>query len=145
MHEILPQIEGIIAPIVEDAGYELVDIVTAGIGSSSVLRVFVYKHDGITIGEIEKLSHRISEALDSADIIHRRYFLEVSSPGLDRPLRSVRDFARAIEENVRIVKSTGETFEGKILDANSARIVIESENDRLEIPISEIAVGKIII
>ncbi len=145
MREILPQIEGIIAPIVENSGYELVDIVVAGISSSSVLRVFVYERNGITIGEIAKLSHKISEALDSADIIHHRYFLEVSSPGLDRPLRSVRDFARAIEENVRIVKSTGETFEGKVLDANSARIVIETESAQLEIPISEIAVGKIIV
>ncbi len=145
MREILPQIEGIIAPIIENSGYELVDITTVGVAFSSVLRVFVYGHNGITIDEIAKLSRKISEALDSTDIMHKRYFLEVSSPGLDRPLRSVRDFVRAIDENVRIVKSTGETIEGILSSADSQSIIIRNDDTQIEIPITEIAVGKIIV
>ena len=145
MRELLPQIEQIIVPIIEDSGCELVDIVVAGVGSSSVLRVFVHRDGGLNIDEIAKLSRKISEALDVADIVHHRYFLEVSSPGLDRPLHSIRDFSRNIGENVRIVKHSGETFEGELLESNSDVVVIEKDGRRLEIPVNEISVGKIII
>lgn len=144
MRDILPQLEELIAPIVERNGCELVEIVVAGTGASSVLRVFVHHSGGITVSQIARLSHKISEALDRADIIHHKYFLEVSSPGLDRPLRSVRDFARAISEKVRVIKLSGETIEGVLTEANSTRILLERDDKIIAVPFEQIAVGKII-
>jgi len=144
MRDILPKIEELVVPIVERAGCELVEIAVAGVGTASVLRVFVHRAGGISVDEIAKISHKISETLDSADIIHQRYFLEVSSPGLDRPLRSVRDFVRAISEKVRIVEPSGETIEGELIDANAEMIFVRTDDGIQRIPLEQIAVGKII-
>ena len=144
MHDILPQIEEIIAPIVEGAGCELVELSVAGAGNALVLRVFVHRAGGIGVDEIAKISNKLSDALDSADIIQHRYFLEVSSPGLDRPLRTVRDFMRAISERVRIIKPAGDTIEGELIDANAERLIIGTEKGTCEVPLKQVAVGKII-
>ncbi|MCD6594976.1 ribosome maturation factor RimP [bacterium] len=144
MEEFLPKIEEIIAPIVENSGCELVDIVIAGVGNSTVFRIFVDNNGGITIDKIAKLSSRISQALDSENIFPHKYFLEVSSPGLDRPLRTVRDFKRTISEDVRIVLDDGKTYEGKLLDANSEYLIILCDSIEKEIPFKNIAVGKIV-
>jgi len=144
MNTLLSKIEGIITPIVEGFGYELVDTIIAGSGNATILRVFVDNEGGITIDEISKLSTKISQALDIADIIPHKYFLEVSSPGLDRPLRTVRDFKRAISEDVRIVLEDGTTYEGKLLDANTERLIVLCDSEEKELPFKNIAVGKIV-
>lgn len=144
MDNLLPKIEEVVAPIVENSNYELVDIVIAGVGNATILRVFVDNNGGITIDEISKLSSEISQALDIADVIPHKYFLEVSSPGLDRPLRTIRDFKRAISEDVRIVLDDGKTYEGKLLDANPQNVIVLCDDDEKEIPFKNIAVGKIV-
>ena len=145
MKEYLPQIESIVAPIVESRGYELVEIKVAGVGRASVLRVFVYRVGGITIDEITTLSRVISEELDKADIIPHSYMLEVSSPGLDRPLKSISDFRRAQTERVRVTLNDGTSVEGVLSHVDSEGIVLDTKKGERIIPISEIQVGKIII
>ena len=112
MEEILPQVERLVAPIVENMGYELVEVAIAGTGNATVVRIFVHREGGITVDELAKISRKISEALDKEDFIHHRYFLEVSSPGLDRKLTSLRDFQRVISETLRIILDDSRAVEG---------------------------------
>jgi len=144
MRELLSHIEKLISPIVEGEGFELVEVAIAGVGNSTAIRVFVYSPGGITVGDIAKLSGKISRTLDESDIIQYRYFLEVSSPGLDRPLRSVRDFIRAISEKVRIIKASGDTIEGELQSADSEKLIISTVKGMVEVPFTQVAVGKII-
>ncbi len=140
----MPQLEELIAPIVEGEGYELVEIVATGVGSSSVLRVFVHKRGGIGIDELARLSRKISAELDRVDIIPHRYFLEVSSPGLDRPLKTLRDFLRAISERIRVTKTDGATVEGLLEAADTNGITITTNEGSIVIPLDQISVAKIV-
>jgi ribosome maturation factor RimP len=91
-----------IKPVVEGESSELVDLEFSGGGSTSVLRVYVDRSAGITVDQCADLSRKISDLLDMEDLIPGRYRLEVSSPGLDRPLISSADFRRKIGEKVRV-------------------------------------------
>ncbi len=99
-----------LAEVVRDAvgdalasqGVELVDLSFRREGFRMVLRLLVDKPGGITIDECTHLNQMIGEILDREDLIHDRYTLEVSSPGLDRPLVTKRDFERNIGRKVKI-------------------------------------------
>lgn len=143
MRELLPELEKIIVPIVENNGYELVEISVAGVGSSSTLRIFIHRPGGVTVGEIEKISKKISKTLDDAGIMEHRYFLEVSSPGLDRPLKTLRDFERNISEEVELFLNDNKKVEGTIMHTNLNEIILENEQGQQKIPFSNISYGKI--
>jgi ribosome maturation factor RimP len=100
-----------IKPVVEGDDSELVDLEFSGGGSGSVLRVYVDRSAGITLDQCADLSRKIGDMLDMEDLIPGRYRLEVSSPGLDRPLISGADFKRKIGERVRVFLK--ESLDGK--------------------------------
>ncbi len=141
---ILPQVERLVAPIIEDMGYELVEVAIAGVGNATVVRIFVHREGGITVDELAKISGRISEALDREDFIHHKYFLEVSSPGLDRKLVSVRDFQRVISDKVRVLMEDGTTFEGKLVEATAEFLILNIKGREKKIPFSKVNFGKVI-
>ncbi len=145
MEKLLPEIEKIISPIIEDTGVEIVEMNIAGVGNASVIRIFVHKPGGINISDISKISRKVSEALDKSDLIQHKYFLEVSSPGLDRKLRSLKDFIRAISENVRVVQEGGATIEGVLIAANMDKLSVLTKNGEIDIQFDTVAVGKIVI
>jgi len=145
MEKLLPEIEKMISPIIEDTGVEIVEMNTAGVGNATVLRIFIHKPGGINISVISKISRKISEALDKSDLIQHKYFLEVSSPGLDRKLRSLKDFMRVVSENVRIVKESGATIEGVLIAANMDKLTVLTKNGEIAIPFDTVAVGKIVM
>ena len=105
------KISVLIEPVVVDAGAELVDVVYLSEHGRWVLRVYVDKDGGINIDEISRISREISSLLDVEDIIERRYSLEVSSPGLDRPLTKPEHFRRVIGKDLRL--RTVEPIEGR--------------------------------
>ena len=144
MHDLIPEIEKIITPIVDEHGYELVETKAVGLGNSSVLRIFVFDPRGITVDGIAVLSRIISKELDKVDIIRHKYFLEVSSSGLDRELRSVKDFTRVVSENIRVVELSGNITEGELTDANPVHLVLKTEDEIIEIPYKNVSLGKII-
>lgn len=109
-HRIVPVVEPIARRIADETELELVDIDFVKAGAGRILRVLVDKPGGVTVDDCERFSEPFSRALDEADPIAESYYLEVSSPGLDRPLKSDRDFARFKGERIQI-KLT-ETFEG---------------------------------
>lgn len=94
--------EALLIPILEEKGYEMVDVEYVKEGSNWYLRAYVDKPGGITINDLESVSRRLSDLLDEEDFISDAYILEVSSPGLGRPLKKDRDFDRSIGEEVEV-------------------------------------------
>ena len=84
----------LVLPIVEKNSFELVDVEFVKEGANWFLRVYIDKEGGITLDDCQIVSEELSVLLDEKDPINRRYFLEVSSPGIERPLKKDRDFER---------------------------------------------------
>ncbi len=96
------QAEALLLPIVENLGFELVDVEYVKEGGTWYLRAYVDKEGGITINDCETVSRAFSEKLDEKDFIEEAYIMEVSSPGLGRPLKKEKDFARSLGKEVEI-------------------------------------------
>ena len=94
--------EKLLLPIVEQNGFELVDVEYVKEGGSWYLRAYIDKPGGITVDDCEIVSRSLSDQLDREDFIEDAYILEVSSPGLGRPLKKDKDFERSMGERVEI-------------------------------------------
>lgn len=118
----------IIVPVIGDMGFELDNIELMKMGNRLLLRVFIDKEGGVTIDDCEKVSRQIEAYLDVEDPIPSAYILEVSSPGLDRPLRRPQDFKKFCGKVVRVVTSVpieNQTFFiGEIVEAGDVNIVL---------------------
>ena len=94
--------EEYLTPIVEEYGFELVDVEYVKEGSNWYLRAYIDKPGGISVDDCEKVSRRLSDILDEKDYIEDSYIFEVSSPGLGRPLKKEKDFKRSLGEEVEV-------------------------------------------
>ena len=94
--------EALIQPIVDEKGFELVDVEYVKEGSNWYLRAYVDKPGGIFINDLEEVSRILSDKLDEEDFISDAYILEVSSPGLGRPIKKDKDFNRNIGKDIEI-------------------------------------------
>lgn len=94
--------EKILLPIMDEYGFELVDVEYVKEGSTWYLRAYIDKPGGISIDDCEAVSRRLSDILDEKDFIDEAYILEVSSPGLGRPLKKEKDFKRSLGEEVEV-------------------------------------------
>ncbi|NTV89986.1 MAG: ribosome maturation factor RimP [Clostridiales bacterium] len=99
------------APIVERLGFELVDVEFLKEGSNWYLRIYIDKPGGIAIDDCQAVSEEMSDKLDETDPIKQSYILEVSSPGLERPLKKDSDFEKYKGEEVEV--KLFQPFEGK--------------------------------
>ena len=141
--EIIERVKELIANYLEDHEIELVEMTYRRERSGMVLRLLVDTPEGITIRECEGLNNFLSEALDKENVIDERYTLEVASPGLDRPMKTDRDFERAMSKVLEV--STYEPIdgkkqrEGKLIGMDKENIVIESSGTSTVIPRGKIA------
>ena len=94
--------EALLSPIVESNGFELVDVEYVKEAGNWYLRGYIDKPGGITVNDCETVSRAFSDRLDEEDFIEDSYIMEISSPGLDRPLKKEKDFARSIGKLVEI-------------------------------------------
>ncbi|NMB42870.1 MAG: ribosome maturation factor RimP [Clostridiales bacterium] len=136
--------EKLVEPILEENNFELVDVEYVKEAGSYYLRVYIDKEGGITINDCELVSRRLSDLLDEEDYIPDAYILEVSSPGLGRPLKKERDFARSIgkEVDVRLYKQIDKQkeFTGILVSYDEEKVELEIyEDEMIEIPRSNIA------
>jgi Uncharacterized protein conserved in bacteria len=123
--------EEILAPIIEEHEFELVDVEYVKEGGTWYLRAYIDKPGGITIDDCEAVSRRLSDILDEKDYIEDAYILEVSSPGLGRPLRKEKDFKRSLGEEVelrtyRMIEKRKE-FTGILRSYDEKTVTIEEE------------------
>jgi len=93
----------LLQPVVEAMGYELVGIEFRGGGYGALLRIYIDHENGITVDDCSRVSHQISGVLDVEDPLQGRYTLEVSSPGLDRPLFNLGQFQRFIGSEIKVL------------------------------------------
>ena len=94
--------EALLAPIVEVQGFELVDVEYVKEAGNWYLRGYIDKPSGITVNDCEAVSRLFSDKLDENDFIEDSYIMEISSPGLDRPLKKEKDFKRSLGKLVEI-------------------------------------------
>lgn len=94
--------EALIQPLIDENNFELVDVEWVKEGANWYLRVYIDKEGGIGVNDCVLISRAFEEILDSEDYISENYIFEVSSPGLDRPLKKEKDFARSIGKDVEI-------------------------------------------
>ncbi|MGF0102505.1 ribosome maturation factor RimP [Bariatricus sp. SGI.019] len=125
--------EEILLPIVEENGFELVDVEYVKEGSTWYLRAYIDKPGGINIDDCEVVSRRLSDILDEKDYIDDAYILEVSSPGLGRPLKKEKDFKRSLGEEVEIrtyrMIDKQKEFTGILKDYDEKTVTIEMDDD----------------
>jgi ribosome maturation factor RimP len=93
---------GLIRPVVEELGYELWELEYSPRRGHALVRLYVDSEDGITLDDCERVSRAVSELLDDADPVPGQYTLEVSSPGIDRPLSQPEHFAAYVGETVSV-------------------------------------------
>lgn len=96
------RIQEIADPIAKGLRFDLVEVTCHGSGSGSLVRVILDKIGGIRVADCEQFHHSLSRALDVTDPIPHSYRLEVSSPGLDRPLKSFKDYRRSVGKLIRV-------------------------------------------
>lgn len=94
--------EALLAPIVESFGFELVDVEYVKEGTSWYLRGYIDKEGGITVEDCVEVSRIFNEKLDEEDFIEDSYIMEISSPGLGRPLKKEKDYARSMGKELEI-------------------------------------------
>lgn len=142
------EIERRIAEVVIREGFEFVEMKLARHGKYHTLRVFADDAGGINLDQCAVLSKAISRELDALDPFDASYTLEVSSPGLDRPLTSKSDFIRRIGEKVRIQyddeNGKSHQTEGVLRSVEDERLLLESGKGAVELPIEQVKRGKIV-
>jgi len=141
------EIERLVAELAEgitsSLNFDLVDVEFVKEGANWILRVFIDKAGGITIEDCQSVSEKLSVELDKADPIKQRYFLEVSSPGLDRPLKTDRDFERYKGEDVevKLYEPVGgrKIFEGTLMGLKDGIITVETAEGLLSFDRDKVA------
>ncbi len=136
------QVEAIALPVLEEMGLELVEVQYRRERSGWVLRLIIDREGGVTLDDCTAASREISQLLDIEDFIGQTYTLEVSSPGLDRPLKSLADFQRFIGRKARIKTSEpidGEhVFIGRIQNTEGDAIILEIGRREVTIPFARV-------
>lgn len=128
--------EEILLPIIERNGFELVDVEYVKEGGNWYLRAYIDKPGGINVDDCEMVSRELSDILDEKDFIDEAYILEVSSPGLGRPLKKEKDFKRSLGQEVEIrtyrMVDRKKEFTGIFKDYDKDTVTIEMEDGSLK-------------
>ena len=126
---------------------DIVDVELAGSSNKPVIRIFIDKENGVTLDDCGKFSRALSALFDVEDPIPTAYILEVSSPGLDRPLKTMRDFERNTGKLVRIITRTRiqeqNIFKGRITGVVGGNITLSFDDKEIEIPFDQISKARL--
>ncbi len=142
-NEIVSEIERLIAPILTEKSFELVDLEYKSEGKGKIVRVFIDKQGGVNMDDCSVVSRELSILLDVHDIIPSSYNLEVSSPGLTRQLKKPADFGKNIGKKLRLkllnpIKKQYVLRNVNLVDFVDSTINIEYEGNNYDIPLSSI-------
>lgn len=141
------QLTELVAPVVASAGVELVELDVRGSHGSRVVKLIVDADDGVSVEVCAQLSREVSAVLDAEDPIDGKYTLQVSSPGIDRPLRAPRDFARNVGRPVRLVRRQPTDLPGEVtgtvVAVDGSTLTLEVEGEPLEVAFTDVDHGRI--
>ena len=142
------ELEKRVGDVVEREGYELVEMKLARHGKHHTIRVFADCDEGITLDQCAVVSRAISRELDDLDPFESSYRLEVSSPGLERPLKSAADFIRRQGAHVKVhcVDGDGKQYqvEGRLENVEKNRLRLSTSNGSVELPMGQVKYGKVV-
>lgn len=129
-------------PVLREQGYELVEVEFGQHGARHIFRVFIDSEKGVTVDDCAAASRVLDPLLDTWDCIPGAYFLEVSSPGIDRPLRKAADFVRFTGEEVKIKTRAAvggrQNFKGALAGFSDGLISLHTEDGDYEIHIENV-------
>jgi len=148
MEDIKGKIAGLSGSVASEHGVEVVDIEFVGSMRRPTVRIFIDKTGGVTLEDCERFSRAVSAVLDVEDPIRSAYVLEVSSPGLDRPLKRARDFEMSVGKLARIItkESIGRQnfFVGRITEVRDNNIKLVMKDDQvIEIPFAQVSKARL--
>lgn len=146
---ITEKVRKIAKPIIDQLNYDLVDMEYKKEGPSWYLRFFIDKPGGVTIEDCQIVSEKVGKELDKHDPIPNSYYLEVSSPGIDRPLKTEKDFKRHEGEEVEIKTyeriNGRKKFKATIEGFQNGNVVLSVDGETVEIPLEKIALAKLAV
>ncbi|EJE2602110.1 ribosome maturation factor RimP [Listeria monocytogenes] len=153
MSKVLEQVEAIVTPITDELQLELVDIAFEKEGPNWFLRIFIDKDGGVDIDECAAVSEKVSEKMDENDPITQNYFLEVSSPGAERPLKKEQDFENAVSKYVHVTSyepiDGRKMWEGTLVSYDGTTLIItitdKTRKITCEIPKDKVAKARLAI
>jgi ribosome maturation factor RimP len=133
--------EPLVRPVIEGEGLELVDVTFGREGGRRILRLTVDREGGVDLDTISRISQKVSRRLDLEGFEPGPYALEVTTPGIERPLRRPQDFRRVIGQRVRVKTGDG-VLEGELRAAEDDEIRIAAEDDEHRVAVDEVAAAK---
>jgi ribosome maturation factor RimP len=136
------QVSDLIEPILDELGFQLVDVEYLTDRGRWVLRLYIDRDGGVTIDDCAKVSYELGDLIDIKNIIEHEYVLEVSSPGLNRPVKKEADFIRVIGKKVKIRTKTPldgqRNFMGVLKDFKERELHIQSEGQLITVAWSDV-------
>lgn len=149
VRQVAPKLRQLIQPVVEGLGYEFVGAEFLAQGRHSLLRIYIDKAEtGISVDDCERVSRQISGVFDVEDPISGQYSLEISSPGLDRPIFKFEDFARFIGEQVSVKLSVAQkgrkNFKGFVRGLENEVIALDVEGETHHIAFEDIDQARLV-
>jgi len=147
----IQKIHSVVEPVITGLGYELVELEWKREAGAWVLRVFLDLPDGsgkVGLDDCAKVSHQLSDVLDADDVLPA-YSLEVSSPGLDRPLKKEADFRRFVGKKAKIrtrqpVGGDRRNFSGTLVEVQNGKVLIDVGDKKYEVPIDVVEKANLI-
>lgn len=140
---ILSKLNEISTKVAEERGYEIVEVAYKKATPHSLVSVFIYKEDGISVDDCDTMSRAIEEELDKEDIIEESYYLEVSSPGLDRPIKTQDDLRRnkgkLVEAKLFAPLDGNKLYEGVLASYTKDTVILDNEGKEVELPLKSIS------
>jgi ribosome maturation factor RimP len=147
MDELTERVRSLAEPVLARHGAELIELAVKR-GRTQLVRIVADRSGGIDLETCARVSEELSRMLDADDPIAGRYTLEVSSPGLDRPLRTPADFRRVIGSRVRVVLSAeldARQYEGTLEEVGEDRVRVSASEGPIEVPLADIAKAKVVL
>ena len=136
-------VQKMVKDVIKNTEIELIDIEYVKEGPFKYLRVYLDKPDGITVDDTADVSRALNKMLDEADLIKEQYFLEVSSPGIERPFKTDADYKKSIGEKVeaKFYKPVGEkkSVTGILAEKYEDKVVINSDGENLTVELKDIS------
>ena len=142
MRQAPAKVQALVEPVVSSLGYELVGVEFLMQGRSGLLRVYIDAEDGITLDDCQRVSHQLSGVLDVEDIIKGQYQLEISSPGLDRPLFTKEHFERFTGHMAKLkltVPLNGQRkFRGTLKGVENDQLKLDVDGEEILLPLNTV-------
>jgi len=147
MADIKEKITELASSVAAQYAFEIVGVELAGSSKKLLIRIFIDKENGVTLDDCREFSRSLSALLDVEDPVPTAYVLEVSSPGLDRPLKALKDFQRSIGKLVRIITRSKideqNVFTGRLTSLEGENITLSFDDKEIKIPFDQISKARL--